>query len=173
MHFTGAIAVLVLAVGLGGCDRNTSAASDAASPASNDSAFAALQERGASPAAMGVDQYSSVHRFVDLPDGGRIELQRAVDDSAGVEQIRSHLRHIEQAFSQGDFQIPGFVHGRAEVPGTQVMAERREAIEYEFRELPKGGELRIRTRDSEAVAAIHSFLAFQRGDHRTNGHAQH
>jgi hypothetical protein len=43
---------------------------------------------------MGVDQYTSVHRFDALPDGGRIELQRAHDDSAGVAQIREHLRQV-------------------------------------------------------------------------------
>ena len=78
----------------------------------SDSAFAALQARGADPRAMGVDQYTSVHRFDALPDGGRIELQRAVDDSAGVAQIRSHLRAIAVAFATGDFGTPAFVHLR-------------------------------------------------------------
>ncbi|MEX2155986.1 MAG: hypothetical protein WD773_04005 [Gemmatimonadales bacterium] len=29
---------------------------------------------------------------------------------------------------------------------------------------------RIRSRDSAAIAAIHAFLAFQRGDHRAASH---
>ena len=139
----------------------------------SDSAFTALQDRGASLQAMGVDQYTSTHRFDDLPDGGRIELQRQVVDSAGVEQIRAHLRHIAEVFAQGDFRIPGFVHDTSRVPGTDVMRARRAGIEYEFAELPLGGEVRIRSTDAQAVQAIHTFLAFQRGDHRAGGHSAH
>jgi hypothetical protein len=138
-----------------------------------DSVFAELQERGASPEVMGVDQYTSTHVFEDLPDGGRIELQRDVDDPAGVEQIRAHLQDIAGRFAAGDFTIPGFVHDTALVPGTDVLTDRRDAIAYEFGELPRGGEVRIRTDDPEAVRAVHEFLAFQRRDHRSEGHTAH
>ena len=128
-----------------------------------DSAFAALQQRGAG--VMGVDQYTSSHRFEALPDGGRIELQRDVDDTAGVRVIREHLHQTARAFAAGDFGAPATVHAQA-VPGTAVMRARRRAIRYEFRELPRGGEVRIVTHDSAAVRAVHEFLAFQRADHR-------
>lgn len=131
-----------------------------------DSAFAALQARGHQ--AMGVDQYTSTHRFDALPDGGRIELQRDTDDPEGVATIRAHLRSIADAFARGDFATPAFVH-QGTVPGTDVMAARRAAIRYVYRDLPRGGELRIVTTDAEAVRAIHAFMAFQRGDHRAGG----
>lgn len=131
-----------------------------------DSAFAALQERGEE--AMGVDQYTSTHLFDALPDGGRIELQRDVDDAEGVQQIRDHLQAIADAFRKGDFDTPAFVHMQT-VPGTAVMAEKRAAITYTFHELPRGGELRIVTQDPEAIRAIHEFMAFQRSDHRAGG----
>jgi hypothetical protein len=51
------------------------------------------------------------------------------------------------------------------------MAARRRAIRYEFRELPRGGEVRITTSDPAALRAVHEFLAFQRSDHRAAGHA--
>jgi len=127
--------------------------------------FAALQSRGHE--AMGVDQYTSSHRFDPLPDGGRIELQRDRTDRAGVETIRAHMRDIAGRFSQGDFAIPGFVHAQ-EVPGTRIMAERKAQISYEAHDLPGGAEVRIRTTDSTALAAVHEFLAFQRGDHRAH-----
>jgi hypothetical protein len=117
---------------------------------------------------MGVDQHTSVHQFDALPDGGRIELQRGVDDPAGVAQIRQHLREIAAAFGASDFRTPGFVHAQ-EVPGTAVMAARRATITYTMRELPRGGEVRITTRDPEALAAVHAFIAFQRQDHRAGG----
>lgn len=135
--------------------------------AATDSAFAALQARGR--IAMGVDQYTSTHLFDSLEDGGRIELQRDSDDAAGIAQIRTHLREIARAFDSGDFSTPAFVHMR-EVPGAATMAARREHIDYEVRDLPRGAEVRIRTRDPEALRAVHDFLAFQRGDHRAGGH---
>lgn len=131
-----------------------------------DSEFAALQQRG--KAAMGVDQYTSTHCFDALADGGRIELQRDSDDPAGVATIRAHLRSIADAFAAGDFSTPAAVHMR-EVPGAAVMAARRGAITYTYRDLPRGGEVRIRTADAEALRAIHDFMAFQRDDHRAGG----
>jgi hypothetical protein len=131
---------------------------------SADSAFALVQGRG--QAVMGVDQYTSFHRFESLPDGGRISLQRDPGDTAGVTQIRSHMRRIEAAFTRGDFTLPGMVHARA-VPGMAVMAGRRSHIRYVADTLPGGGQLRLQTSDSSAIAAIHEFLAFQRQDHRS------
>ena len=83
-----------------------------------DSAFRAMQARG--QAVMGVDQYTSVHRFDALRDGGRIVLQRDRDDSAGAVVIRAHLRSVARAFSAGDFSSPRAVHVDT-VPGTAVM----------------------------------------------------
>ena len=130
-----------------------------------DSAFAALQARGAT--AMGVDQYTSTHVFEPLPDGGRIELQRDVDDPQGVAVIRAHLQDIAQQFALGNFAIPGVVHAR-EVPGTRVMAAQATSIRYTFRPLPRGGEVLITTSAPAAIAAVHEFLAFQRSDHRAH-----
>jgi len=132
-----------------------------------DTGFAAVQRRGAR--VMGVDQYTSRHVFEPLPDGGRIELQREADDSAGTAQIRRHLREVAAQFAAGDFTSPLAVHAR-EVPGTRVMAARRDAIRYEVRDLPRGGEIRIVTGDAEAVRAVHEFLAFQRQDHHAEAH---
>jgi hypothetical protein len=153
---------------LGACA--TSPAPDTGAGGATDPEFGALQERGA--AAMGVDQYTSTHVFDDLPDGGRIELQRNAADPAGTAAIQAHLREIAAAFGRGDFRTPARVHAR-EVPGTPVMAARAHAIRYEFRPLPRGGEVRITTRDPEALRAVHAFLAFQRLDHRAAGHEGH
>lgn len=134
-----------------------------ASRDSADSAFARVQSRG--HAAMGVDQYTSQHQFESLPDGGRITLTRDTSDHAGTAQIRAHMQEIAASFRDGNFMVPGFVHDR-EVPGTQVMRARRTRITYTTDSTAGGGQLRIRSSDAEAVAAIHAFLAFQRRDHR-------
>ena len=129
-----------------------------------DSSFAALQARGA--LGMGVDQYTSAHTFEPLADGGRISLRRTVDDSAGVEQIRTHMQTIAAAFSAGNFTIPRFVHAGT-VPGIDVMAARRSMIVYRSAPIANGAEMVITTRDAVAIEAIHRFLAFQRREHRT------
>ena len=130
--------------------------------AHEDSAFRAMQARGQE--VMGVDQYTSVHHFQSLPDGGRIELQRDRDDSVGTAAIRAHLRHIARAFAAGDFGAPFAVHQEA-VPGVAVMRARRSAIGYDVSDLPRGAALRIRSADATAIDAVHRFLAYQRREH--------
>ena len=132
----------------------------------SDTSFSAMQNRGKK--AMGVDQYTSTHKFDATPTGGRIELQRDTIDAAGVAQIRAHMREIATSFAAGDFTTPGFVHMQ-DVPGTKVMRAKRSVISYEPRDLPRGAEVVIRTKDSAAVAAIHEFMAFQRGEHHAGG----
>jgi hypothetical protein len=135
--------------------------------AGQDTTFTAMQARGAE--AMGVDQYTSSHVFEPLPDGGRIVLQRDVPDSAGVAAIRAHMRLIAERFAAGDFAIPGFVHAEV-VPGTAVLAARRDRISYVADTVPNGGELRITTTDPEALAAVHAFLEYQGAAHHAAMH---
>jgi hypothetical protein len=52
------------------------------------------------------------------------------------------------------------------------MKKLRSEITYTARDLPRGGEVIIATRNPDAVAAIHDLLAFQRMDHRAAMHAQ-
>ncbi len=133
-----------------------------------DADFAAMQSRGAH--VMGVDQYTSAHVFEDLPDGGRVVLERDdPTDTAAVATIRAHMRDIQAAFRAGDFTKPFAVHAQT-VPGTGVMTARHAAISYEAIDRPRGGEVRITSNDPVAVAAIHDFLAFQRQQHHAAGH---
>lgn len=131
-----------------------------------DTGFTAMQQRG--KMAMGVDQATSTHRFDALPTGGRIELQRDTDDSLGIAQVRAHLRLIEHAFQAGDFSTPQFVHMQT-MPGTALMAQKREVIVYTYHDLPRGGEVVMTTADSSALAAIHAFMGAQRMGHHAGG----
>ena len=141
----------------------TPAPNHAAHHAPSDSAFAATQHRGKQ--VMGVDQYTSTHVFETLPDGGRIILQRDASDPVDERTIRAHMRDIAERFSKGDFELPGLVHDM-QVPGTALMAQKKRRIRYMAMNMPRGAEVRIRTRDAEALKAVHEFLAFQRLDHR-------
>ncbi len=147
-----------LILSLGACQRSGEARDD----------FAAMQARGEQ--VMGVDQYTSAHVFEDLPDGGRVVLDRAdASDTAAITGIRAHMRDIEAAFRAGDFSKPFSVHAQT-VPGTEVMTARHASISYAAVDRPRGGEVRITSRDPAAVAAIHEFLAFQRQAHRAAAH---
>jgi len=127
-----------------------------------------MQTRGAH--VMGVDQYTSAHVFEDLPDGGRVVLERDdAADSGAIATIRVHMREIAASFRAGDFTKPFQVHAQA-VPGTAVMRDRRAAISYAPIDRPRGGEVRIRSTDSVAVKAIHEFLEFQRQQHHSPSH---
>ena len=137
-------------------------------PVQTDSSFARLQQRGET--AMGVNQYTSKHVFEPLPDGGRIVLRREETDSTGAATIRTHMRTIAAAFANGDFALPGFVHAMSDVPGTAKMKALRSEITYSERDLPRGAEVVISTKNPDGVAAIHEFLAFQRMDHRAGMH---
>jgi hypothetical protein len=133
-----------------------------------DARFAGVQARGAE--VMGVDQYTSTHVFEDLADGGRIVLVREdTSDMEGTATIRAHLRAIADSFGHGIFTNPAAVHAMV-VPGTETMARLRDRIGYTLSDRPGGGEVRLTTRDPEALAAIRDFLAFQRMDHRAAGH---
>jgi hypothetical protein len=107
--------------------------------------------------------------FEPLPTGGRIELQREADDSAGTAQIRRHLSEVAAAFGHGDFSAPFLVHDQ-DVPGTHIMAAHRDAISYTVRPLPRGGEIVIASENPTVVDAVHEFLAFQRREHRAAAH---
>jgi len=41
---------------------------------------------------------------------------------------------------------------------------------YEAVDRPRGAEVRLHSSDAVAIAAIHEFLAFQRGSHHAAGH---
>ncbi len=81
------------------------------------------------------------------------------------------MRDVAAAFATGDFTKPFQVHA-AVVPGTAVMTARRAALHYRERDRPRGAEVRISTTDPAAIAAVHEFLAFQRGAHHAGGHAR-
>jgi hypothetical protein len=79
------------------------------------------------------------------------------------------MREIAASFRAGDFTKPFQVHAQT-VPGTAVMRDRRATISYAPVDRPRGGEVRITSRDSAAIRAIHEFLEFQREQHHAEGH---
>jgi hypothetical protein len=116
---------------------------------------------------MGFDQTKTTHHFYLYSDGGTIEVTaNDPEDKTNLDAIRSHLPHIAQMFSGGNFDAPMEVHAQ-HVPGTAELTELRDRVSYTYLELPKGGRVDIVTKDPNAVKAVHDFLKFQIADHKT------
>jgi hypothetical protein len=125
-----------------------------------------MNDRGAM--VMGFDQDKTVHHFSLYEDGGAIEISvKDATDAKNRDAIRSHLPHVAMMFGGGDFDAPMLVHDTKNVPGTAVLAKRKDKIRYTYKETPAGGRVDIVTKDHEALAALHEFLAYQITEHRT------
>ena len=123
-------------------------------------------QRGAN--VMGFDQQRTVHHFLLFADGGAIDVRvKDPADEKSRAAIRAHLPHIATMFAAGDFAAPMLVHDSKNVPGTAVMAVRKDRVRYEYVETPEGGRVNITTVDPESLTAVHAFLEFQIADHDT------
>ena len=124
-----------------------------------------MNERGEK--GMEFSQTATVHHFFLTPDGGVIQVEsKNAADTNSRDDIRMHLTHIREAFSSGDFEIPMFVHDTVP-PGVPAMKRLRNKIHYSFEPTSSGGRVIIRTRDKDALEAIHEFLIFQIKEHNT------
>jgi hypothetical protein len=111
--------------------------------------------------AMGFSHEKSTHHFELLSNGGIIEVStNNKTDMATLNEIRSHLSHVAQMFTEGDFQLPMFIHDTVP-PGVPVMRSKRTAFTYTFESTSSGGRVRISTSDPDALKAVHQFLTFK------------
>jgi hypothetical protein len=116
---------------------------------------------------MGFSHAKTVHHFRLKDDGGAIEVTAiSSDDAASRDQIRRHLKHIAEMFSEGDFSAPMFIHGQTP-PGVETMKRSKADIKYQYEESDRGAKVLITTANAEAVKAVHEFLRFQIQDHQT------
>ena len=116
---------------------------------------------------MGFSHEKTTHHFRLYRDGGAIEVTaNDAKDAESRDQIRMHLSHIAKMFAGGDFNAPMLIHDRVP-PGVPVMQRLKAEIRYEYRDVERGGTVRITSANAEAVAAVHDFLKFQIEDHRT------
>ena len=116
---------------------------------------------------MGFSQQTTTHHFRLLEDGGAIEIETNDPKDAGTrDQVRQHLAHVAKMFSDGNFEIPMFIHGKTP-PGVPTMTELRDQIHYDFEPTDSGARVRIRTTNAQAVEAVHEFLQFQIAEHQT------
>jgi len=117
--------------------------------------------------AMGFSQTATTHHFLLKSDGGAIQVEaNDAKDTSNRDHTRMHLSHVAQAFQNGDFDIPMFVHDSVP-PGVPEMKRLRKQIRYSFEETPNGARVVIVTSDRDALTAIHQFLRFQIQEHKT------
>jgi hypothetical protein len=118
-------------------------------------------------AGMGFSQDKTTHHFLLRKNGGVIQVSaNDPKDEASKDHIRMHLSHVAEMFSQGNFNIPMFVHDTTP-PGVPTMTKLHNEIHYHFEETNTGGKITIETENSEALDAVHDFLRFQITEHRT------
>ena len=115
--------------------------------------------------AMGFDQNKIKHAFIVTTTGGEIRIS-ALDenDVHTIHAIRTHVKEIQHDFSQGDFNKPFFMHDQT-VPGTQIMAEKKDLINFSMSDIEHGGALTLTTNDVDILDAIKQFMAFQSSEH--------
>jgi hypothetical protein len=116
---------------------------------------------------MGFSHEKTTHHFFLHKDGGAIQVTaNDAADAASRDQIRMHLSHIAKMFADGNFNAPMVVHDTTP-PGAAALQRLKAEVKYEFREIDRGGAVRITTANKEALAAVHEFLQFQIDEHRT------
>ncbi len=124
-----------------------------------------VQRRG--DQAMGFSHARTSHRFVLTKDGGTISAEaNDPGDASSRDAIRSHMRHIASAFAAGDFEMPMFIHGRTP-PGVPTMKRLQREISFLAEETERGAQVVVRTKNQDALEAVHEFLRFQIADHAT------
>jgi hypothetical protein len=132
----------------------------------NSSSMPSMLARG--NIAMGFNQSKIMHHFVATPSGGEIIIVALnSSDAKTIDEIRNRVIEIQKDFSEGKFSKPFFIHAQ-EVPGTKIMAEKKDLINYSVQQIRNGYTLVLTTSDRELVAAIKQFMVFQASQH--SGH---
>jgi hypothetical protein len=127
--------------------------------------FSGVNARG--DQAMGFSHEKTTHHFHLFTDGGSIEIaSNDPTDTDSQKAIREHLSMIATKFTNGDFTIPMFIHDTVP-PGAETMKRLNNKIHYLVSTTVGGAQIRITSRDPDAIQAMHDFLKLQIQDHQT------
>lgn len=115
--------------------------------------------------AMGFNQTMIHHHFMSTTTGGEIMIMsNNSSDIKTINAIRSHVKEIQYEFSKGNFTKPFYIHAQI-VPGTDVMAAKKDFINYSIKEIDGGSILVLTTNDTQLLTAIQQFMNFQFSQH--------
>jgi hypothetical protein len=136
-----------------------------ANPQTPEQQHSAMMKRG--DAGMGFSHEKTTHHFVLLKDGGAIQVSvNDPKDDASRDHIRMHLSHVAKMFSEGNFNVPMFIHDTTP-PGVSTMEKLRSEIHYQYQQTDSGAKIMIETANPKALQAVHEFLRFQIAEHET------
>lgn len=131
----------------------------------HDHDMAGMNKRG--DQGMGFSQEKTTHHFYLTKTGGIIQVEaNDQKDTTSRDQIREHLGHIAMMFSEGNFDIPMFVHDQVP-PGVNEMKQLKSALSFKYEESERGGRVIISSNNPRAVLAVQGFLRFQITEHKT------
>jgi hypothetical protein len=123
----------------------------------------AMLERG--NIAMGFNQSMIHHHFMSTTTGGEIMIMSEnMSDVQTINEIKNHVKDIQYQFSQGNFTKPFYIHAQI-VPGTDIMAAKKDLINYSIKDIDGGSVLILTTNDTELLSAIQQFMNFQSSQH--------
>lgn len=126
---------------------------------------AAVNQKG--DRVMGFSHEKTTHHFRMYADGGAIEVEaKDPKDRESRDQIRMHLAHIARMFGEGNFNAPVLVHDQTP-PGVPLLQRLKAEVTYRFENVDRGGRVVIKTKNQDALKALHEFLRFQISDHQT------
>lgn len=123
----------------------------------------AMLERG--NLAMGFNQSMIHHHFMSTTTGGEIMIMSEnMSDVQTINEIKNHVKDIQYQFSQGNFTKPFYIHAQI-VPGTDIMAAKKDLINYSIKDIDGGSVLILTTNDTQLLNAIQQFMNFQSSQH--------
>ena len=123
----------------------------------------AMLERG--NIAMGFNQSMIHHHFMSTTTGGEIMIMSEnMSDVKTINEIKNHVKDIQYQFSQGNFTKPFYIHAQI-VPGTDIMAAKKDLINYSIKDIDGGSVLILTTNDTQLLNAIQQFMNFQSSQH--------
>ena len=125
-----------------------------------------MLERG--NVAMGFNQTKIHHHFMSTKTGGEIMIMSTnMSDIQTINEIKNHVKDIQYEFSHGNFTKPFYIHAQI-VPGTDVMTEKKNLINYSIKDIDGGSVLILVTNDTELLNAIQQFMNFQSSQHMSH-----
>ncbi|MGZ8137249.1 MAG: aspartate carbamoyltransferase [Methylococcaceae bacterium] len=134
-----------------------------------------VAERGSK--VMPFDLQKTLHIFNKTETGGVQQvIAKDTADSEQIRLIRQHLAQIAARFAQGNFSGPQRIHGN-DMPGVKELSATADRVQFNYQDLPNGGQIDYVTDAPELITAIHRYFDAQLSDHARHAmpgnHEQH
>lgn len=114
---------------------------------------------------MQFDLKSSQHFFLEDENEFKIiVISKDINKSENIRNIKYHLRELFDALKRGDFSMPKEIHGE-NMPGIEKLSRNYKDLNIEFRELPYGAEITLKSNNKEVTRSLKIWFNAQLRDH--------